>query len=96
MDCLCLICESSVEPFLSFDKMPLANGFLRPEDFNDEKRYKLGVGVCSECGMVQLVESVAPEILFSRELSLLLLRFNANGGPFRKTGRGGHGHSIEE
>ena len=64
MDCLCLICESSVEAFLSFGEMPLANGFLSPEEFNDENRYKLGVGLCSECGMVQLVESVAPEILF--------------------------------
>ena len=36
MDCLCLICESSVEAFLSFGEMPLANGFLSPEEFNDE------------------------------------------------------------
>lgn len=60
----CLICGSSIEPFMSFGRMPIANGFLRPEQFPDEYFYNLKVGACETCKMVQLTERVDPERLF--------------------------------
>jgi len=60
----CLICNSSIEPFMSFGPMPIANGFLSPEQFADEYFFELQVVFCEECGMVQLANPVDPEKMF--------------------------------
>lgn len=60
----CLICNQPIEPFMSFGKMPIANGFLSPDDFSKERFFDLKVGFCQNCSMVQLTELVDPGILF--------------------------------
>jgi len=63
----CLICKSTVEPFLSFGRMPIANGFLTAEEFPGEYFFELKVGFCPRCTMVQLVEQVERERMFHEE-----------------------------
>ena len=60
----CLICESQYQPFLSFGRMPLANGFLNRDEFKDEFFHELSVGFCSTCTMVQLAQLVDRERMF--------------------------------
>ncbi len=60
----CLLCNTSIEPFISFGKMPIANGFLMPEQFNDEYFFELKVSFCPSCAMVQLGEIVDREKMF--------------------------------
>lgn len=62
----CRICkEKTLQQFLSFGPMPLANGFLREEQLDlHEPSYPLDVCFCPTCGLVQLRHAVAPEILF--------------------------------
>lgn len=60
----CLICHTTIEPFISFGKMPIANGFLLPAQFEQEVFFDLKVGYCSECHMVQLTETIDPLKLF--------------------------------
>ncbi|MBA4384895.1 MAG: SAM-dependent methyltransferase [Anaerolinea sp.] len=60
----CLICESLIAPFMSFGKMPIANGFLAPSEFANEYFFELQVAFCSNCGMVQLVEQPNREMMF--------------------------------
>ena len=60
----CLICNTLIEPFMSFGRMPIANGFLSPAQFADEYFFELKVAFCPDCGMVQLVEQVEPEKMF--------------------------------
>lgn len=60
----CLACDSGVEPFVSFGRQPLANGFLAPEDFANEYFFELAAAFCPRCAMVQLVEQPAPEAMF--------------------------------
>lgn len=60
----CLICERPLEPFLSFGKMPIANGFLSAEQFADEYFFELKVAFCENCRMVQLAELVERERMF--------------------------------
>ena len=60
----CLICNRGIEPFISFGRMPIANGFLLPENFTDEYFFNLGVAFCPHCYMVQLSELVDPTKLF--------------------------------
>lgn len=60
----CLICGAGYEPFLSFGRMPIANGFLTPDRFNDEYFFELKVGFCERCRMVQLADLVEPSRMF--------------------------------
>ena len=60
----CLICNHDFEKFISFGKMPIANGFLLPEQFESEYFFELKVGFCSNCSMVQLAELVDREKMF--------------------------------
>lgn len=60
----CLICERPLEPFLSFGKMPIANGFLGADQFSDEYFFELKVAFCEHCRMVQLAELVERERMF--------------------------------
>src|SRR4029078_9680183 len=47
-----------------FGKMPIANGFLAPEQFGSEYFFELKVGFCPESRMVQLTELVERERMF--------------------------------
>jgi methylation protein EvaC len=60
----CLICNTLIEPFMSFGRMPIANGFLSPAQFANEYFFELKVAFCLGCGMVQLAEQVEPERMF--------------------------------
>jgi len=60
----CLISGAETETFLSFGKMPIANGFLEPSEFEKEHFFELKVGYCPESKMVQLTELVERERMF--------------------------------
>ena len=60
----CRICNSKIEKFMSFGDMPIANGFLMPDQFNDEYSYELAPAFCSNCGAFQLIEQPRPEQMF--------------------------------
>ncbi len=41
---------------MSFGRMPIANGFLTPEQFAEEYFFELKPALCSSCGMFQIVD----------------------------------------
>jgi SAM-dependent methyltransferase len=50
---------------LDLGVMPLANSFLDPEDAaRGEPAFPLTVHACADCGLLQLIHVVAPEVLF--------------------------------
>src|SRR2546428_8790233 len=61
----CLICQAETEPFMSFGKMPLANGFLASDQFRNEYFFELEVAFCPSCCMVQLTEQPEREKMFN-------------------------------
>ncbi len=61
----CLICGSEIEPFISYGKMPIANGFLNKENFSNEYFFDMKVAHCKECSMVQLTETPDRELMFN-------------------------------
>ena len=61
----CLICGSGIESFMSFGNMPIANGFLRKEQFKEEYFFELKPAFCPNCGMFQLVEQPDREKMFN-------------------------------
>ncbi len=61
----CRVCRSSIEPFIDFGRMPLANGFLTPDQFADEYFFNLAAAYCPRCTLVQLVEQPRRERMFN-------------------------------
>ncbi|ADG94207.1 C-methyltransferase [Arcobacter nitrofigilis DSM 7299] len=60
----CLICDLKVEKFIDFGQQPIANGFLTESQFNNEYFFKMEVGFCPNCKMVQLLEQPDREQMF--------------------------------
>ena len=60
----CRVCNSEIEPFMTFGKMPIANGFLTADQISSEYFFELAPAFCSECGMVQLIDQPAAERMF--------------------------------
>lgn len=64
---VCRICNSQYEAFISFGEMPIANGFLLPEDFEGEYFFEMKAGFCEQCSMVQLLEQPERERMFHED-----------------------------
>jgi methylation protein EvaC len=62
----CKLCdESTLRPFLDLGTMPIANAFLSSEQLSEpEYTFNLIAGFCETCFMVQLIETVDPNLLF--------------------------------
>ncbi|MBL4711238.1 MAG: class I SAM-dependent methyltransferase [Gammaproteobacteria bacterium] len=60
----CLICSSEVEKFIDLGQQPIANGFLKKEQFKSEYYFHMEVAFCPKCKMVQLVEQPDREQMF--------------------------------
>jgi methylation protein EvaC len=60
----CRACSAKIAPFMSFGRMPIANGFLRPDEIDSEHFFELAPAFCETCGMFQLLEQPHPEKMF--------------------------------
>lgn len=60
----CRICQHKISSFMTYGKMPIANGFLTPEQFKDEYFFELKPAFCDRCFTFQLEEQPAPELMF--------------------------------
>jgi len=63
----CKILKKKINPFMSFGKMPLANGFLNKENFSNEFFYELKVGFSEEIALFQLNDHPSPKQMFNKE-----------------------------
>lgn len=66
----CRSCNSDqLTPILSLGDVPLANALLTREELGQsEAKYPLDLVFCRSCNLVQITETVPPEILFSNYL----------------------------
>jgi methylation protein EvaC len=60
----CRVCATIIEPFMTFGKMPIANGFLLEADLHDEYFFEMEVAFCETCGTFQLVEQPNAKLMF--------------------------------
>jgi len=62
----CRSCGSTaLEPILSLGEVPLADGLVDPSTMNGpDSRYPLDVVFCGGCSLVQLLQTVSPDLLF--------------------------------
>jgi SAM-dependent methyltransferase len=65
----CRVCSSSdIELILSLGTTPLADGLRRQEQLQEaEPSFPLNVAFCPSCSLVQLLETVPPEVLFCQD-----------------------------
>jgi len=61
----CCVCNNEVYPFMSFGKMPIANGFLNEIQFSNEYFFEMNVAVCTKCSMFQLIDQPDREQMFN-------------------------------
>ncbi|MEZ7156776.1 methyltransferase domain-containing protein [Streptomyces sp. MAD19A] len=61
----CRICGGRLHEFGDFGTQPLSSGFLEPDYIGDEYFFRLALGVCASCSMVQLMEEVPRHLMFN-------------------------------
>jgi methylation protein EvaC len=64
MNKCCISCQT-IKPFMTFGQMPIANGFLNKDQFNDEYFFEMEVAFCDKCKMFQLVNQPEPKQMFN-------------------------------
>lgn len=62
-----IISDRPLVPILDLGRMPIANGFLSPDQFSQEYFFHLWIGQCPDTGLVQLGELVPPEKMFHEQ-----------------------------
>lgn len=60
----CRVCSAPIKPFMNFGPMPIANGFLKKEEFSAEYFFEMEVAFCERCGSFQLLEQPSAERMF--------------------------------
>ena len=60
----CRFCATSIEPFMSFGKMPHASGFLDQSEFDREYFYELQPALCEGCKLFQIIDVPDPSKTF--------------------------------
>ncbi|MDA0635761.1 class I SAM-dependent methyltransferase [Nonomuraea sp. MCN248] len=68
---VCRMCAGSVREFFDFGRQPLSDAFREPGDPRAEFFYRLAVGRCETCTMVQLLEEVPRERMFHQDYPYL-------------------------
>ena len=63
----CKITKEKIKPFMTFGKMPLANGFLDKDDFSSEFFYEMEVGFSEKVSLFQLNDFPKPEKIFNKK-----------------------------
>jgi methylation protein EvaC len=61
----CRLCNSDIKSFMTFGKMPIANGFCDPKSETNEFFYEMSVGFCKSCYSFQLLDNPEPESMFN-------------------------------
>ena len=61
----CKVSKKEIKPFMSFGKMPLANGFLEKKNFGKEFFFEMEVGFSEELSLFQLNNHPQPEQMFN-------------------------------
>tara|TARA_B100000787_G_C16162201_1_gene281983 strand:+ start:124 stop:1335 length:1212 start_codon:yes stop_codon:yes gene_type:complete len=62
----CKFTGKKIKPFMSFGKMPIANGFLKKKDFNKEFFYNMEVAFSKEVSLFQIADHPSPKKMFHK------------------------------
>ncbi len=60
----CRVCGGPIQAFMTFGRMPIANGFLKQSEVAGEYFFELAPAFCDTCQMFQIVEQPDPDKMF--------------------------------
>ncbi len=63
----CRVCEQPLAEFYDFGRQPLSDAFPEPGEYTGEFFFRLAVGLCRNCTMVQLMEEVPRNKMFHED-----------------------------
>ena len=63
----CKLTDKKINSFMSFGKMPLANGFLKANDFKSEFFFEMEAGFSEQLSLFQLNDHPKPEKMFNHK-----------------------------
>ena len=63
----CKLTDKEIKPFMSFGKMPLANGFLNENEFKNEFFFNMEVCFSEQLSLFQLNDHPTPEKMFNKK-----------------------------
>jgi methylation protein EvaC len=63
----CKVSGKKIDPFMSFGKMPMANGFIEKKDFKNEFFYNLEVGFCEYNYLFQVNDHPKSQKIFNNK-----------------------------
>ena len=63
----CKVTNKKITPFMSFGKMPIANGFLEKKDFDNEFFFNMEIGFAEDISLFQLKDHPSPEQMFNNK-----------------------------
>ncbi|OCB31199.1 SAM-dependent methyltransferase [Mycobacterium malmoense] len=63
----CRLCKGAIREVLDLGPQPVSNAFLRPEKAAEVPFFRLAIGLCSSCTMVQQLDEVPPHQMFHAE-----------------------------
>ena len=63
---ICKITKKKLKPFMTFGKMPIANGFLKKKHFKKEYFFEMEVGFSKEVSLFQLNNHPKPKLMFNK------------------------------
>ena len=62
----CKITKEKIKPFMSFGKMPIANGFISKNNMKREFSFEMEVGFSKKLSLFQLNDHPAPKQMFNQ------------------------------
>ncbi|AUS77277.1 class I SAM-dependent methyltransferase [Actinoalloteichus sp. AHMU CJ021] len=67
----CRVCSGPVREFFDFGEQPLSDAFPLPDQLDGEFSFRLAIGCCESCSMVQLMEEVPRDRMFHEDYPYL-------------------------
>jgi len=61
----CKVTKKKIEPFMSFGSMPIANGFVKKDQFTNEFFFNMEVGFSEDLSLFQLNDHPKPDMMFN-------------------------------
>lgn len=60
----CRLCGGALREVIDLGRQPVSNAFVRPEDTDKVPFFRLAVGVCASCMMVQQLDEMPPHAMY--------------------------------
>ena len=87
----CRVCDAQISAFMSFGRMPIANGFLTDDEIPNEYFFELAPAFCESMRHVSIIEQPRPDEMFHGKYAFYSSTSRYMQIAFRSIRQGGDG-----